>query len=156
MAAVWTLEVYETKDGTVPFDRFLGGLSGFKLAAVNAAMKQVLAARGIDLAGTEWLKALGNGLHEFRVRHDAEEITHMFGNQDPAGSGKREKILLRIFVHFHGNKIVLLLGGYDKGADPKEKRQQREIARARALLVEFKERQRQQKRRRRDTPRHSR
>jgi hypothetical protein len=23
---------------------------------------------------TEWLKALGDGLHEFRVRHDAAEI----------------------------------------------------------------------------------
>jgi len=47
-----------------------------------------------------------------------------------------------IVVHFYGEKVVLLLGGYDKGKDPKEKRQQREIARARKLLAQFKERQR--------------
>jgi len=37
---------------------------------------------------------------------------------------------------------VLLLGGYDKGKDPKDKRQQREIARARKLLAQFKQRRR--------------
>ncbi len=47
-----------------------------------------------------------------------------------------------MFVHFHGKKIVLLLGGYDKGKTPKPKRQQREIERARKLLAQFKERKR--------------
>lgn len=148
MALVWTLEVYEADDGTVPFERFIDDLSDLKFAALDAAIRQVLAARGIDLVRTEWLKALGGGLHEFRIRHDADEIAHMFGNHEPTRTGKREKILLRVFVHFYGSKIVLLLGGYDKGADPKEKRQQREITQARALLAEFKERQRQQKRQR--------
>jgi hypothetical protein len=47
---------------------------------------------------------------------------------------------------FHGAKVILLWGGYDKGADPKERRQQREIAEARRLLAQFKERQRRQRR----------
>ena len=38
-------------------------------------------------------------------------------------------------------KVVLLLGGYDKGKDSKDKRQQREIAQARMLLAQFKARQ---------------
>lgn len=151
MAPVWTLEVFESDDGGVPFERFVDGLSDFKFAALDAAIKQVLAPRGIDLVRTEWLKALGGGLHEFRIRHDADEIAHMFCNQEPARTKKRERILLRVFVHFHGSKIVLLLSGYDKGADPKEKRQQREISQARTLLAEFKQRQRHQKRQRRDT-----
>jgi hypothetical protein len=54
-------------------------------------------------------------------------------------------VLLRVFVHFYGSKVVLLLGGYDKGVDPKEKRQQREIERARKLLTQFQERRRRER-----------
>jgi hypothetical protein len=35
---------------------------------------------------------------------------------------------------------VLLVGGYDKGADPSAKRQQKEIALARRRLADFKRR----------------
>jgi len=61
---------------------------------------------------------------------------------DKMGSRPREKVLLRVFVHFYGDKVILLLGGYDKGNDPKERRQQREIAKARKLLAEFSARRR--------------
>jgi hypothetical protein len=106
----------------------------------------VLAVRGIDLVSTEWLKALGQGLHEFRVRHDADEIARMFGGAAPEPESKPEKVLLRLFVHFYGDKVILLLGGYDKGDDPKDRRQQREISQARRLLTQFKERQRRERR----------
>jgi hypothetical protein len=102
-------------------------------------------ANGID-AGNKWLKALGEGLHEFRVRHDAAEVARMFGGEAPDVDGQPEKVLLRVFVHFYGQKVVLLLGGYDKGDDPKERRQQREIVEARRLLGQFKERQRRERR----------
>jgi hypothetical protein len=46
-----------------------------------------------------------------------------------------------VFVHFYGAKVVLLFGGYDKGRDSNERRQQREIAAARKLLTQFKQRQ---------------
>jgi hypothetical protein len=36
-------------------------------------------------------------------------------------------ILLRVFFHPHGDKLLLLLGGYDKGRDPSAKRRQTEI-----------------------------
>jgi hypothetical protein len=52
-----------------------------------------------------------------------------------------------VFVHFHGDRVVLLLGGYDKGRYPKSRRQQREIREARRLLAQFKERNRRQRRR---------
>jgi hypothetical protein len=61
--------------------------------------------------------------------------------QAPLGNG--EKVLLRLFVHFYGDKVILLLGGYDKGKDPKESRQRREVAEARRLLKQFKARRRQ-------------
>jgi putative component of toxin-antitoxin plasmid stabilization module len=139
---IWTPEVFEADDGTVPFERFISGLSDTKFAALDAAIEHVLAVRGLELVRTEWLKALGEGLHEFRVRHDADEIARMFGADSAVLSSPPEAILLRIFVHFHGQKVVLLLGGYDKAADPNKRRQQREIDQARRLLTQFRERQR--------------
>jgi hypothetical protein len=141
----WTPEPFEADHGTVPFERFVGELSEFKFVALDVAIDRVLAVRGIDLVRTEWLKALGSGLHEFRVRHDADEIARMFGGEAPSVGGP-EKVLLRVFVHFYGERVVLLLGGYDKGDDPKERRQQREIAEARRLLTQFGERQRRLRR----------
>jgi hypothetical protein len=53
-----------------------------------------------------------------------------------------DKVLLRVFFHAYGNKIVLLLGGYDKGEDPKSRRQDREISEARRALKAWQEEQR--------------
>ncbi len=143
--AEWTLEAFQADDGTVPYERFIEELSDFKFAALDAAMTRVLAVRGLDLARTEWLRALGEGLHEFRVRHDADEIAQMFGGEVSSGAGAPESVLLRVFVHFHGAKVILLIGGYDKGGDPSGRRQQREIREARRLLTQFKERQRRER-----------
>ncbi len=145
MPGDWTPEPFEADDGTIPFQRFVDDLSDFKFVALDTAIDRVLSARGIDLVRTEWLKALGEGLHEFRVRHDADEVARMFGGDVPDAVGGPDKVLLRLFVHFYGQKVVLLLGGYDKGDDPKPRRQQREIAEARRLLGQFKERQRRER-----------
>jgi hypothetical protein len=146
MPTVWTPEPFEADDGTIPFQRFIDDLSDFKFVALDTAIDRVLSVRGIDLVRTEWLKALGEGLHEFRVRHDADEIARMFGGEASGVAGQPEKVLLRVFVHFYGEKVILLLGGYDKGDDPKAGRQQREVVEARQLLAQFKERQRRQRR----------
>jgi len=147
MPGAWTPEPFEADDGTIPFERFVNGLSDFKFVAIDASIDRVLSVRGIDLARTEWLKALGEGLHEFRVRHEADDIVRMFGGEPREVDGQSGKVLLRVFVHFHGQKVVLLLGGYDKGDDPRKRRQQREIIEARRLLGQFKERQRKGRRR---------
>lgn len=149
MSRPWRPEPFEADDGTIPFQKFIDDLSDFKFVALDTAIDRVLSVRGIDLVRTEWLKALGEGLHEFRVRHDADEVARMFGGEAPEVEGQREKVLLRVFVHFYGEKVVLLLGGYDKGDDPKERRQRREIADARRLLGQFKERQRRNRRKKR-------
>lgn len=41
-------------------------------------------AAGVRVAviGTEWIKPLGVGLHEFRVRHHGDEIEQVFGDQE--------------------------------------------------------------------------
>jgi len=51
-------------------------------------------------------------------------------------AAKSETILLRVFCTA-GQKIILLLNGYDKGQDDSARRQQREIEKARKLLREF-------------------
>ena len=143
MPGAWTPEPFEADDATIPFERFIGNLSDFTFVALDTAIDRVLSVRGIDLVRTEWLKALGEGLHEFRVRHDADEMARMFGGESPEVVGQPEKVLLGVFVHFSGQKVVSLLGGYDKGDDPKERWQQREINEARRPLGQFKQRQRQ-------------
>jgi len=149
VSGIWTPVPFEADDGTVPFEKFVSGLTDFKFVALDTAIDRVLSVRGLELVRTEWLKALGGGLHEFRVRHDAAEVARMFGGDPLAAEGRAEKVLLRVFVHFHGDKVVLLLGGYDKGKDTKPRRQQREIAEARRLLEQFKRRRAQDRRRRR-------
>ena len=145
MPGIWTPKSFQADDGTIPYEQFVNGLSDFKFRALDAALDRVLSVRGIDLVRTEWVKPLGEGLHEFRVRHDADEVAHMFGGDPPQVAAPAGKILLRVFVHFYGDKAILVLGGYDKGEDPQQKRQQREIAEARRLLAQFKERRRRQR-----------
>lgn len=137
----WQLEVYETEDGRQPFTAWAEKLAETKFVSLDAALRLVLSERGLDLARTEWLKPLGGGLHEFRVRHDGEEIRRMFGGQE-GRARRRERILLRVFVHFHGSRVILLVTGYDKGKDPSDRRQQREIAQARKYLTDWRRRQR--------------
>jgi len=72
---------------------------------------------------------------EFRIRHDESVIR---GKAGQGSAGKPTEVLLRIFCHAYGQRIVLLLGGYDKGAAPKKKRQDREIETARKRLRSFK------------------
>jgi hypothetical protein len=43
-------------------------------------------------------------------------------------------VLLRLFVTFHGDRVVLLFQGYDKGKDPSGRRQTKEIKTARKHL----------------------
>lgn len=106
-----------------------------------AAIEVLLGEFGLEICNTEHGKHLGQGLFELRIRHDETAIR----GRGPSGgsqSGKRRgDVLLRVFCHAHGEKIVLLLGGYDKGADPTEKRQDREIETARKRLRAFKLRQ---------------
>ena len=141
----WTLEVFSTDEGREPFSAFTDQLSDVAFAALDAALEHVLGLRGIDLAGTEWLKPLGQGLHEFRVRHSGPEIAHMFaGERADHIPRPGDSVLLRVFVHFHGRRIILLLSGYDKGADPSSRRQKREIAAARKSLTAWKQQQARQ------------
>ena len=147
----WTTEVYaDERTGKAPLAAWVTGLSDPKFAALDAAIKHVLEVRGLELAGSAWLKPLGGGLHEFRVRHDAATIGRMFAREAFAHATD-ESILLRVFCHFYGDRVILLMSGYDKGRDTSEKRQQTEIQTARTLLTAWQEAEKRTRAKRRQS-----
>jgi hypothetical protein len=140
MPGLFTIEFFEDDRGRSPVEKWMeGDLTDVELAALLSGFEHVLSHLGVNVCGSEWGKQLGEGLFEFRIRHTAEEIRSMFGGAPP-GRG-HARVLLRVFCHAYGNKVVLLLNGYDKGGDPSGKRQEREIRLARRRLEEFKRRQ---------------
>jgi len=106
-------------------------------------MHEILEHEGINVCNSEYGKPLGDGLYEFRLRHDAEEI---LAKQQRSFvhkiTGRQRKILLRVFFHPHGDRLILLLGGYDKAASPGKRQQQREITVARERLAKWRSRAR--------------
>jgi hypothetical protein len=60
------------------------------------------------------------------------------GEESATGLPTQKKILLRLFVHFHGDKVILLLHGYDKGANDSQRQQNKEIQEARKRLTAWK------------------
>ena len=141
MAAKWNIQFYEDAQGRIPVEKWIDGLSDQKAEAVIMALKEVLAVNGIMLASGAWLKSLASGLYEFRMRHSASEIQAMYKTANRGLEGKGEEILLRIFVAFEGERIIVLLGAYDKGKKDKKSFQQAQIEVARKRLKEWKRRQ---------------
>jgi len=146
-ARKWKVGFYkDLQTGAQPAREWLEELEGedpVKARAAAAAFVRVLRPNGVDVCETEWGKNLGGDLYEFRIRHPASTIEHMFplpgeavdGDAAPAErrSDRHEKILLRIFFTTYGQQVLLLCSGYDKGRAPGSKRQAAEIARARAM-----------------------
>lgn len=136
----YEIEFYEDEHGDAPVLRWLREeLSPRKRRALGTAMNNVLQVLGVGVCGTEFGRQLGKGLFEFRLRGaDLAKVV-----PGPAAVERAEaKVLLRVFCHAHGDRLILLLGGYDKGNDPSAKRQDREIAIARTRLKDWQGRQR--------------
>jgi phage-related protein len=138
----WNVEFFEDDQGRQPAREWLQSLDSGKRAAAIAAIEFYLAEFGQDICATEHGKHLGKGLFEFRIRHDEGVIR---GKAGGAGGSKQRDVLLRIFCHAYGERVVLMLGGYDKGSAPGAKRQDREIEIARARLRSFQMRLKRQR-----------
>jgi phage-related protein len=136
----YQLEFYADEAGDQPVLRWLrDALSPTQRRAIGVALREILEVEGIGVCRGPYGRQLGDGLFEFRLRRDAAEILRSLGRparDEPQG----ERILLRVFCHAHGERLILLLGGYDKGTDPNARRQQREIAQARRRLADFRQR----------------
>jgi hypothetical protein len=139
----WTIKFFVDDEGRQPARKFIEDLDMPKRMAMIAAVECFLESRGLDVCRTEYGRQLGDGLFEFRVRHDEPTVLRK-ANRPVDDVGGSTEVLLRLFCHAYGDKIVLLLGGYDKGEHPSGRRQSREIERARRNLRSFKLRQQRQ------------
>lgn len=136
----WTLEVWEDPSGRSPFEKWYNKLDDHDQAVVETALVKILERYGQDIVATEWGKALGGGLYEFRIR---KKLSTLLNWDNPSGPKEMppwadRSVLLRIFCTFHGDKVVLLFQGYNKGKDPSERRQTQEIKKARKYLRQWK------------------
>lgn len=132
----FTLEFFVDDHGRPLVRDWLRSLSLTKKQVLGTAMREVLQVLGLGVCATEFGRHLKQGLFEFRLRRQAGDVPGARGARLPP-----EDVLLRVFCHAHGDRVVLLLGGYDKGEDPSKKRQAAEIAEARARLRQWKARQ---------------
>ncbi len=114
------LEFYEDEQGRKPVLNWITDeLDRHARRALGTAMRQILQEQGIGVCGSPFGRQLGDGLFEFRLR-EADLL--------------EADLLLRVFCHAHGERLILLLGGYDKAQDPSKRRQKAEIAAARGRL----------------------
>ena len=138
----YTLEFYEDEHGHEPVLDWLRGLSPSKRRAIGVAMFEILQYEGPHVVGTNFGKGLGGGIFEFRLDQDAAQVLARKGKAARSETGETAKILLRVFCHAHGDRLVLLLGGYDKGERPSARHQQAQIELAKTRLKAWKARQR--------------
>lgn len=142
-ASQFRIEFYEDSAGDQPVWRWIKEeLEPFAASALGLAMNQILQAQGTDVVKTRFGKALGDGLFEFRLDDTVDEILKRCGfkKKRKLAGAPPHRLLLRVFFHVHGNRIVLLLGGYDKGKADGRREQQAQIAIARERLREWRAR----------------
>jgi hypothetical protein len=141
---VFTLEFYEDELGREPVLDWLHRLTPRKRRAIGVAMFEILQHQGPLVVGTNFGKGLGAGIFEFRLEQDAAQVLARKGRRARPEAAASLKILLRVFCHAHGARIILLLGGYDKGERPSARHQQARIELARTRLRDSKVRQKGQ------------
>jgi putative component of toxin-antitoxin plasmid stabilization module len=138
------IELYES-DGDCPVERWLTEeLDTIAASAVGLAMNHIVQGLGPDVVATRFGKALGKGLFEFRLDDTVDELLRRLGlpKKSKLAKAKPTRMLLRVFFHVHGDKLILLLGGYDKGKADSKREQQAQIELARARLREWASRKR--------------
>jgi hypothetical protein len=134
MTDTYELEFFAEDDGTKPVLAWIkNDLTATQRRALGAAMRHVLQVNGVHVCSTTWGRPLGGGLFEFRVRRTGAQMINI-GWAKRSGINSSERILLRVFCHAHGDKLILLLGGYDKGSTPGKSKQASQIALARRRL----------------------
>jgi len=105
-------------------------------------MNEILQHLGPRVVEGNFGDTLGGGLFEFRLDQDVEQILARKGKRAKTRDrGDGGRILLRVFCHAHGDRIILLLGGYAKRERPASRHQQQQIAIARERLKSWKARQ---------------
>jgi hypothetical protein len=81
------LEFYDDPEtGRLPvLDWIKNDLTPYQRRAIGVAMHEVLQRLGIDVCKSHYGKHLGDGLFEFRLRNDADEIIAKHTDKDARG-----------------------------------------------------------------------
>lgn len=125
----YSIEFYE-EDGNEPVLRWMREeLSPSERRALGLAMRHYLQAEGASLSHNKrFCEPVGDGVYEFKLRYNLKDLTRRLKlPYKRTGSEDTEDMMLRVFFHQHGDKVVLLLHGYDKGANPGVRHQQAQI-----------------------------
>lgn len=144
----YRLEFYEGADGDVPVLRWLQALPEIEAYALGSAMDGLLQQTGPELAllRPQYCSSLGGGLFEFRLEDVSEDMLRHLGKKTrPAVLRVPVKVLFRVFFHPHGNRVLLLLAGYDKAKHPSRTYQDKQIKLARKRLADWQVRQRRRR-----------
>lgn len=144
----YTPEFYEDENGAEPVLDWLRSLASYKRRAATAAIEHILGRQGAGVCRTgwgKWVKGVDGGIFELRVRQDFGTILRNAGVAIPpemadAAEERHPDVLLRIFCHAYGNKLVLLLAGYDKGENDNPRRQTAEAKLAEKRLSAWRRR----------------
>ena len=116
--------IYKDATGYSPYAEWVTNtLAPVQLASLNRVLDEFLFKFGNSNLKAKWLKDLSSGLYQLRVQ-----------KKDQLG---KKQVLLRINLHFYGNRQVLFLSGYDKKLNSSPERQQSEIEFARKLLKKW-------------------
>ena len=118
MGGPWQIKYYVDENGREPFWRWVDDLPQAAGRVVVNEIRTRLAQLGPDICRDHWGRNLGGGLYELRIR--------------------RHQLLLRVFFGTAHGRVVVLLGGMNKGARPK--RQDAAISVARSRLAAYRER----------------
>ena len=136
----YEIHFYETEQGDKPALRWVDDLPQAKNAAMVAAMRYYLRKLGPDVCKTRMGEHVGDGVVEFKVWQEEDELLRDAGLEGTGAAGSSGGILLRLFVHFHGDHKILVLGGYDKGLRNQKRVQQQMINQAKKRLADYKRR----------------
>ena len=117
------------------FAKFVRSLTPAKQRTLEASIDKILLVHGFELVDGDLVKNLGGGLYEFRV---GPTTTRMINKAGLESKIPHQKIVIRVFVSFEADRMIVLLGSYDKGANDSKSKQQSEIAKARQILKAWK------------------
>lgn len=134
----WHIELLRLPHGQIPYLTFRNSLNPYEVELLDLCIEQILARAGINVCETNWGKALGAGLYEFRIHRSLNALANHLGIELPGEFKKDQSKLLRVFFTVEGQKIILLISGYDKGKNPSRRKQQKMIEKARSLLKRHK------------------
>jgi len=142
---MYTIVPVELADGRAPFEAWLKQQRPSVQAVADALIRMLLAREGPNVCQGEFGRPLGKGLYELRARQSPRTIFARLGLPIPVGLPEAEHpVLIRVFFALEKDRVVLLLGGLDKGRRNSKRDQSQQIAAARRILATYKTEHRDQ------------